>query len=251
MKASVYLLLLSSLTLIPASMLVSQTGSEAASEIAHAPDGGIAQHVQGVTVTAIPGAPFTAKEIVKITNHLQDGTVVEQKYFAMIVRDGQGRVYRETRGKVPFNSDREPHLFNTFISDPKAGTRTTCTGVTRTCVVTSWHPVLHRAEEQAGPSKDGMSYLTREDMGRSTIDGLEVIDTQETRTYNAGAFGNNRDVAVTKRYWYAPQLQVNLAVNRHDPRIADQDLQLTELSVSEPDPAWFAIPDGFRVVRER
>ena len=245
-KASAYLLL-STLVLIPASRLAGQTGSE----VSHAPDAGISEHVHGISAEAIPGAPFTAKEIVKITTHLDGGAVVEQKYFAMIVRDSRGRVYRETRGKVPFNSDREPPLFNTFVSDPKAGTRTTCTGATRTCVVANWHPSLHPVEEQIGPSRDGMSYLTREAMGRSTIDGLDVIDTQETRTYIAGAFGNDRNVVVTKRYWYAPQLQVNLAVNRHDPRTADQDLQLTELSVAEPDPAWFAIPDGFRVVRER
>lgn len=247
MKASGYLLLLSTLALLPASCLAGQTGSE----VSHAPDGSISEHVHGISVEAIPNAPFTAREIVKITTHLQDGAVVEQKYYAMIVRDSKGRVYRETRGKVPFNSNRQPPLFNTFVSDPKTGTRVTCTGATRTCVVTNWHPVLRQVEEQVGQASDGMSYLTREDMGRSTIDGLEVIDTQEKRTYIAGAFGNNRDVVVSKRYWYSPQLQVNLAVNRHDPRTADQDLQLTELSVSEPDPAWFVIPDGFRVVHAR
>ena len=247
MKTSACLLLLSSLVLIPASTLTGQTGSE----VSHAPDAGISERVHGINVEAIPGAPFTAREIVKITTHLEGGALIEQKYFAMIVRDSRGRVYRETRGKVPFNSDHEPHLFNTFVSDPKTGTRVTCTGATRTCVVSSWHPAIHLPEEQVGPSRDGLSYLTREALGQSTIDGLEVIDTQEKRTYLAGAFGNDRDVVVSKRYWYSPQLQVNLAVNRHDPRTADQDLQLTELSVSEPDPAWFAIPDGFRVVHER
>ena len=102
-----------------------------------------------------------------------------------------------------------------------------------------------------GLSKDGLSYLTREEMGRSTIDSLEVIDSRETRTYNAGAFGNDRPVAVTKRFWYSPQLQVNLAVDRHDPRTEDQKLELTELNLSEPDPAWFAVPEGYRLIRER
>ena len=84
MKASAYLLL-STLVLIPASRLAGQTGSE----VSHAPDAGISERVHGINVEAIPGAPFTAKEIVKITTHLDGGAVVEQKYFAMIVRDSR------------------------------------------------------------------------------------------------------------------------------------------------------------------
>ena len=240
-------LLLAGLALIPAARLASQDPSEAS----HAPDGGIVQHVEGIFVPAIAGAPFTTKEAVTITNHLQDGTVISQKYYAMIVRDNQGRVYRETRGRVPINSDREPRLRNSYVSDPKKELRMTCVRATQTCIVTHWHPILHLAEEHPGPSRDGMSFLARENMGRSTIDSLDVIDTRETRTFNAGAFGNDRSIAVTKRYWYSPQLQINLAVDRHDPRNSDQKLELTELNLSEPDPAWFAPPEGYRVIRER
>jgi hypothetical protein len=247
MKTSACLILVAGLALIPATKLASQ----AESEITHAPDGGIARHVEGIFVPAIPGAPFTTKETVQLTNHLQDGTVVAQKYYAMIVRDSQGRVYRELRGRIPMGSDREPPLISSYVNDPKKGIRTTCVRATQTCMVTSWHPALSLVEEPVGVSKDGLSYLTREDMGRSTIDSLDVIDTRETRTFNPGAFGNDRPVAVTKRYWYSPQLQINLAVDRHDPRTEDQKLEVTELSLSEPDPAWFAPPEGYRMIRER
>jgi len=247
MNASAYLLILTSLALIPATKLASQ----AEPEISHAPDAGIARHVEGIFVPAIPGAPFTSKEVVKLTNHLQDGTVVAQGYYAMIVRDSEGRVYREHRGRIPMGSDREPSLDYSYVDDPKKAIRTTCYRATRICQVTSWRPNLHISEEPVGLSKDGLSYLTREEMGRSTIDSLEVIDSRETRTYNAGAFGNDRPVAVTKRFWYSPQLQVNLAVDRHDPRTEDQKLELTELNLSEPDPAWFAVPEGYRLIRER
>ena len=247
MRTSARLVLTISLILVPAARLLSQADFG----VSHAPDGGIARHVEGISVPAIPGAPFTTKEVVRLTNHLQDGTVIEQKYYAMIVRDSEGRVYRETRGRIPMGSDREPPLMNFYFNDPKHATRTTCTPATMTCVVTGWHSNLRLSEEPAGLSKDGLSYLTRETMGNSAIDGLEVIDTRETRTFNAGAFGNDRPVAVTKRYWYSPQLQINLAVDRHDPRTEDQKLELTELSLSEPDPAWFTVPQNFRLVRER
>ncbi|WP_263350915.1 hypothetical protein [Acidicapsa acidisoli] len=247
MQTSACLVLAASLALIPATKLVCQDESG----ISHAPDGGISRHVEGISVLSIPGAPFTTKEVVRLTNHLQDGTLIEQHYYAMIVRDSEGKVYRETRDRIPMGSNREPPLRNFYFSDPKNARRITCTPATKTCVVTSWRPNLHVTEEPVGLSKDGLSYLTRESMGHSTIDSLEAIDTRETRTYNAGAFGNDRPVAVTKRYWYAPQLQINLAVDRHDPRTEDQKLELTELNLSEPDPAWFIVPDGYRIIRDR
>jgi hypothetical protein len=246
MRTLACLFLVITLAFLPATKLASQDDSG----ISHAPDGGIARHVEGISVPAIPGAPFTAKEVVQLTNHLQDGTVIQQKYYAMIVRDSQGRVYRENRGRIPMGADREPPLMYFYVNDPRKGIRTTCTLATRICEVTGWHPNLHLAEEPVGLSRDGMSYLTRENMGHSTIDSLDVIDSRETRTYNARAFGNDRPLAVTKRYWYSPQLQINLAVNRHDPRTEDQNLELTELNLSEPDTAWFAVPEGYRLVRE-
>jgi hypothetical protein len=247
MQTSTRLCLLAMLVLAPAARL----GAQSEPEITHAPDGGISRHVEGISVPAIPGAPFTTKEVVHLTNHLADGTVVAQMYYAMIVRDSQGRVYRETRGRIPAGSGGEPPISRFFVNDPKKGIRTTCYLATHTCEVARWRPQVHLTEEPQGLSKDGLSYLTREEMGRSTIDSLDVIDTRETRTYNAGAFGNDRTVAVTKRYWYSPQLQINLAVDRHDPRTEDQKLELTELSLAEPDPGWFAIPDGFRLVQPK
>ena len=239
--------------LLAATLVLSGTKlvAQADSEVSHAPDGGISRHVEGISVPAIPGAPFTTKEVVHLINHLQDGTTVVQMYYAMIVRDSDGRVYRETRGRIPMGADREPPIRDFYFNDPRRGTRTTCTPATRICVVTGWHQNLHPFEEPVGLAKDGLSYLTRENMGTSTIDSLEVIDTRETRTYNAGAFGNDRPVAVTKRYWYSPQLQINLAVDRHDPRTEDQKLELTELNLSAPDPQWFTVPDGYRLVKER
>jgi hypothetical protein len=90
--------------------------------------------------------------------------------------------------------------------------------------------------------------MFRENLGTSTMDDLDVQETRETRTYNAGTFGNDRPVAVTKEFWYSPQLKINLAVTRNDPRTGEQRLQVTELSLSEPDPSWFVPPQEFKVV---
>jgi uncharacterized protein YecT (DUF1311 family) len=107
------------------------------------------------------------------------------------------------------------------------------------------------AEEPVGPSSDGKSVLAREDLGKKTMDGVEVVGTRETRTFNPGAFGNDKPVAVTKEFWYSPVLQFNLSVTRIDPRNGTQKLEVMDLKLGEPGPEWFALPDGYRMVQER
>jgi uncharacterized protein YecT (DUF1311 family) len=115
----------------------------------------------------------------------------------------------------------------------------------------TFDPTQHPVDEPVGPSSDGKSVLTREDLGKKTIDGLEVIGTRESRTFNPGAFGNDKPVVVTKEIWYSPQLQFNLSVTRLDPRNGTQKLEVTDLKLGDPGPEWFSTPDGYRLVSGR
>jgi hypothetical protein len=45
----------------------------------------------------------------------------------------------------------------------------------------------------------------------------------------------------------SPELQVNLAITRKDPREGTQVIRVHEVSRSEPDPSLFKVPDGFTV----
>ena len=85
-------------------------------------------------------------------------------------------------------------------------------------------------------------------MGSKIIDGLECTGTRETRTFNPGAFGNDKPVVVIKEIWYSPQLQFNLSVTRLDPRNGTQKLDVIDLKLGDPGTEWFVLPDGYRMV---
>jgi uncharacterized protein YecT (DUF1311 family) len=207
--------------------------------------------VAGIFIPLVAGQPFHARIPVHVTRVLPDGTTVEQKYYTLAARDGAGREYREGRDVVPSDSDREPPLMSTTVYDPKTSLRTNCNPVRRVCQQFTFDPTSHPVDEPVGPSSDGKSVLTREDLGKKTMDGVEVVGTRETRTFAPGAFGNDKPVVVTKEYWYSPQLQFDLSLTRIDPRNGTQKLEVTDLKLGEPGPEWFALPDGYRIVQER
>jgi uncharacterized protein YecT (DUF1311 family) len=225
--------------------------SDAAQAHAPDPDSGMGQHVEGLFIPLATGQPFHAKVDVQIVRQLPDGTTVAQKYYTLVARDGTGREYREGRDLVPADSDRDPPLMRTIVYDPKTSLITTCIPDRRVCRQSSFDPTGHPVDEPAGPSSDGKSVLTRESLGTKKIEGLDVEGTRETRTFNPGAFGNDKPVVVTKEIWYSPQLQFNLAVTRDDPRNGTQKFEVTDLKLGDPGPEWFALPDGYRMVQER
>jgi hypothetical protein len=233
---------LCTLSLFPALYSQSEDG------VTRAPDGGVSEHVDGIFIPAISGAPFSARLNADISSQLPDGTTVEKKFINMLARDSEGRIYKERRRIVPADSPGESPLTQFTILDTPARTRTVCEVAERTCRITQFVEPGQAGEAPVGPSRDGKSYLTRENLGTTTMNNLDVQYSRETRTFNAGAFGNNRPVAVVKEFWYSPQLQINLAVTRNDPRTSVQKLTLSELSLDPPDPSRFAIPNGFRVI---
>lgn len=93
--------------------------------------------------------------------------------------------------------------------------------------------------------------LTRSDLGKDNVSGVEVTGTQETRVFAAGVVGNDRPISVTKEFWYSPRLGVNMLVKRNDPRVGAQTFTVTEVSLAEPDPKYFQVPEGFKVVDMR
>ncbi len=230
-----------------------QANAPAASTSTHAPDpdSGMPGRIRGLYIPLITGQPFHARIAVEVTRTLPDGTTVAQKYYTLVARDADGREYREGRDLVPADSDRDPPLMQTIVYDPKTSLVTTCTPDQRICRQLTFDPTQHPADEATGPSSDGTSVLTREDLGKKTIDGLQCTGTRETRTFNPGAFGNDKPVVVTSEIWYSPQLQFNLWLTRLDPRNGNQKISVVDLKLGDPGKEWFAMPDGYRTVAGR
>jgi hypothetical protein len=195
--------------------------------------------------------PLSGKSNITWTRTLQDGSTLTTYDECNLARDSQGRMYRERRGFVPLNSDREPFLKEKQYFDPVARTRTICTVATRRCEISDYYPQTQFDLLPAGLFANGTRYLTREDLGPNVIEGQNVLGSRETITVTSGVIGNSRPVASTREFWYSAKLQTNLVVTRIDPREGKQVVRLLGLSLSEPDPHTFDLPEGFAVYDSR
>jgi hypothetical protein len=222
-------------------------------ELMRGPDGGTTYHVDGISVRPLPAQPFSGRSTTEWTRTLQDGSVVTTHLFAMVARDSQGRIYREGRHFVPINSDQEPKRYRFKILDPITHTETLCMVDSHSCTVTSYFAPTSFTPMPVGPFDNGTRTLARDSIGKDVIDGIDVVGTRETITINAGVIGNSQALSITREFWYSPELQVNLAITRNDPREGTQVVRVHEVSRSEPDPGLFKVPDGFVVhdVRNR
>jgi hypothetical protein len=241
-------LVLSFLTFALASSAMAQ---EEPAEAQRAPDGSSIIHVEGIFIAPIPGVPFSAKVPVEMSHPLQDGTVVSRKFYAIVARDNRGRVHNENRQIIPGQSTAEPAVNFYILSDPETDTRAFRNPAARICRLTTFRPVTSFIQIPAGPSPDGKRTLVREELGKDSMDSLEVIGTRETTTFKPGVLGNDGPLALTKEFWYSPQFHINLSVVRRDPRNGTQTLKVTNLSLTEPDEKLFELPTDYKTVDER
>ena len=159
-----------------------------------------------------------------------------------MARDSQGRVRRETRQFVSADSTAEPPLRSFTISDPVAGTRTTCTKAWRTCAASAFDANLVLSQNDAdGGNGSGQS------LGQRTIEGLPVTGTRVTASNVSGAGAGSRIAISNTDAWYSPDLHIDLSVTRSDPQSGVVTLNVTDLVQGEPDPSWFAVPSGYTV----
>jgi hypothetical protein len=236
---------------IASALLAVSLAAQESTEASRGPDGGTRFRVAGIEVLPATGRPFSGTDTIEWTHNLEDGSTVTTHLTAVVARDSQGRIYRERRSFVPANTSQQSKLIDEIFYDPNSHTKTTCTVATHQCSITSYYAPVTFKPSPVGPRDNGTRYLTRESLGNSTLGDLSLVGTVETLTINAGAVGNDRALAVTREFWYAPDLQINLSVTRKDPREGTQVIKLVDLNRSEPDPAMFQIPADFAVQDHR
>jgi hypothetical protein len=220
-------------------------------ESSRAPDRGTDVRVHGIQILPVTGKPFSGRDHIEWTRTLEDGSVITTHLYAYLVRDSQGRIYREHRTFVPVNSGKQSRQIDIVLLDPVTHTRTTCILAKRRCTITGYHQSAKFVPPPVGPQGKGTRYLAREALGTDVIDDLSVIGTRETLTINAGVVGNNAPLITKKEYWYSPDLEINLLTSRKDPREGTQVIHVVDLSRTDPDPAIFRVPSNFVVEDHR
>lgn len=211
----------------------------------HAPDGGTWERIQSISIPALRNAPFRATVNTEWTRILEDGTTVTIQNHRTVVRDSTGRIYQQRTVLVPDGQDSK--VWRIEISDPARHLAYFCFPAAHACASHPYFSPVLRAPLPEGPRDDNNRYLTRVALGTNTIGGVDVVGTRETTTIAAGAMGNDHAITITKDFWYSPKLGINLSVKRVDPRSGTETFSVSDISLAEPDPRYFAIPAGYRM----
>ena len=214
----------------------------------HAPDGGVIEQFNSILLPPVPHAPFSSTVTAEWTRVLEDGSTLTVQSRRLVVRDGEGRIYQERRKLIPQDATGEPDLQRIEVSDPLTHKKYFCQPATHACALEAYSGPAVAAAQPVGTEQDDYGALTREDLGKTSVNGVEAIGTRETRTLKPGAIGNDREIAIVKEIWYSPELGINVSVKRVDPRHGTQIINVTDIVQGEPDAKWFRVPAGYTVV---
>jgi len=232
-------------------LLTFQLNAQESEEVLHAPDGNVQDRLINIFVPPVKDAPFTSTVNAEWTRTLEDGSIQTQVNHHLLVRDRAGRIFQERRTLVPKYGTRESEVFRIEISDPERHKKYFCDVKARRYALHDYFVPAKIPLPAAGFSDEGERFLSREDLGKSNVSGLDVTGTRETTTINTGVIGNDRPISITKEIWYSQQLGINLLVKRADPRHGTQTFTVTDIGLADPDPKFFAVPAGFTVIDRR
>jgi len=234
--------------LFPGAILKAQDAAPA-----HAPDFRAQQKLAPLYFPPKPNAPFMAIAKTLWVRTLPDGSTVTAKNDRVVARDMDGRIFQERRTFVPVPDDgiKKSIAYLHEYTDPVAHTHYSCYPGSKFCDLENYFETLSQPVVPAGLQPDGVSFLTRENLGVDTLEGIEVQRTRETFTIFKEKIGNTKTILRVVDYWYSPALGINVKVVRHDPRDGAETLWLTNISTTAADPSTFRIPAGYQVFDRR
>ena len=199
-------------------------------------------------------APFSTVIVEQTQQTLNDGTNISREYEETVMRDSRGRIYRARKiirpqhiGPVPNAAPvpEHPPMMIITITDPVRHVQYFCSPV-RICRKSAYRqpPTLRRPFAN---DRKKMPDVTVDDLGPSTVSGIEVRGARITRVVPEGSAGNDRPFTTSEEVWYSKALDADVEVKRTDPRMGTRTTTMTEVSLREPDPSYFQVPAGYRV----
>ena len=210
---------------------------------------------------------YTAEFKITFVRTLPNGTTIKRESKEIEARDSSSRTFRQTVNTAtgPNQSDNTM----TFVHDPVDDTNTNWQSRTHEAVVQKLPPQDQRHgcwRNDAGtfsanfglhPSPQMPVATTvpqpplqplSEDLGTTTIEGIEVHGRRITRTIPAGKIGNDQPLVTTNEIWSAPSLMgLTLRSISDDPRNGKVTREVVHLDLGEPDQAIFQPPSDYKV----
>jgi len=216
----------------------------------HAPDGGTRETLASIDILPAANAPFSATVVTEWTRILPDGSTQTARNHRTVARDSTGRVFQERRYFAPNGDQQVTPLSALNYQDPNRGQMLVCRPQAHACYMYKFQMPPVAKLPKPGPLPSGAGSVTREDLGRKTIDELDVVGSREVTTINAGIVGNEKPEPTVKEFWYSPRLGINVITKRFDPHVSGiQNFEVKDINLNEPDPKLFEPPSGYRMVK--
>lgn len=222
--------------------------------------------------------PFTAEFKITSVQTLADGTTITRESTEIEAQDAEGRRLNSTTEQTP-DMARAPGT-SVRVNDPGGGLQASWDSRTNKARVVklppaeqrhgcwaneagnyrmSWYegPRPGRPAPNANPLPNGGALVPAqrdkpeiEDLGTTSIQGVEARGQRITRTIPAGEIGNSRPIVSVTEMWSSPKLGFALREIRDDPRTGKRSRELVNLTMGDPDPALFQPPEGYEVTEE-
>jgi hypothetical protein len=207
---------------------------------------------------AATGHPFSGEWVTTRVQTLADGTQVTYVEKEARMRDAEGRLRIEryaSRNEAASEASEAPASID--IVDPVAGQIIRLDPSAKTARITALAASVAAPRAPTAPAviaPPAAHPLPRprfEPLGTQSIDDVDAIGTRITQVIPAGAQGNDRELTVVHESWFSPDLKVDLLVRHSDPRSGEASTEAQNLSLDEPDPALFQIPEGYRITGQQ
>ena len=185
-----------------------------------------------IYVAPIPASPFSATAATEVTRLQPNGASSVSKSFSHLARDSKGRTFIESHFPLLPTDTGEGRIRSIKISDPTAHTTTELN-------VAAAHANVYNL-----PEISALTPPSGEDLGVTDMEGLVV---HGYRNSEAVQVPNGEPAAVIRENWYSEQLQTNIKSKNKYPDGEIETLTLSQVTLSEPDPALFQIPPEYRL----
>jgi hypothetical protein len=208
---------------------------------------------------SITHPPYTAHYNITQTQKLADGNVIRRESTETVAADAEGRHMTATTAAPPFGGQTLRTII--FVFDVKTHTNIVWTVPGQQARMTVI-PDLKAAPNCFGNSADLKMKTAGErskrpkpvtdDLGRDTIQGIEVSGRRITMTVPSGEFGNQLPIVTTSEMWTATVPTVEGMMVREtvdDPRTGTRTRALTSYEPGDPDPNLFEPPATYEIVK--
>jgi hypothetical protein len=208
--------------------------------------------------------PYTAEFKITHVQTLNNGATITHESTEIVAHDSAGRHMSSTT-QVTQDFNNAPQTYGN-VNDPVERTNANWDSNSRKATIIQYPPadqqhgcwasqsgamrVMYDPMPASAQQAQARAQITRpasktEDLGTTTIQGVEATGRRTTTTIAAGQMGNDQPIMTTDESWWATGTGLQLRSVHDDPRSGTTTREVTSLSLGEPDSTLFQPPDGY------